>query len=59
VGDAKRDESFLTLRQGTFGKDRAVIAHELVPEFLIALAHVGELLEIMRMIIGIHKAPQI
>src|SRR5688500_9539509 len=58
VGDAKRDESFLTLRQGAFGKDRAVIAHELVPEFLIALAHVAAFMKIRRMIISIHASSE-
>src|SRR4029079_17758612 len=59
MSDAERDQCFFTFRERAFGKDRAVIAHELVPKILIALAHVGELMEIRRMIIGIHSAPKV
>lgn len=54
IGDCESDEDLLSFRQSSFSEDRAVVGHESLSEFLVALAQLGELAQIVRMIIGLH-----
>jgi hypothetical protein len=54
IGDCESDEDLLSFRQSSFSEVGAVVGHEFLLEFLVALAHLGELAQIVRMIIGLH-----
>ena len=54
--DGEGDQGFLPLREGSLREYRTVLTHELVPEFLIALAHLGEFTQIVCVIIRIHSS---
>ena len=59
MGDGEGDEGLLSFRQSSFSEDGAVVGHEFLPKVLVALTHLGELAQIMGMIIGLHRQLQI
>ncbi len=54
MGHAERNQRFLPFRQRPFREDGAVITHELFPQHRVALPHVSEFAEILRMVITVH-----
>ena len=53
----RRDEGLLSLGERAVREDGVVVAHELLPQLLVPLAHVRKLVEIVRMIVGVHISP--
>src|SRR5262249_52974812 len=55
VRDRQRDERLLALAQRALGEDRAVPREELLPKLRRRLADVAELLQVLRIVVGVHS----